>query len=50
MLPLGSMGARDDGEIYFRYMAAGPDTTSLDPGLLARVAVVFQFQMDLFGE
>ena len=50
MLPLGSMGARDDGEIYFRYMAAGPDTTSLDPGLLARVAVVFQFQMDVFGE
>jgi len=50
MLPLGSLGAREDGEIYFRYMAAGPDTTPLDAGLLARVAVVFQFQMDVFGE
>jgi hypothetical protein len=50
MLPLGSMGARDDGEIYFRYMAAEPDTKPLDPGLLVRVAVVFQFQMDVFGE
>lgn len=49
MLPLGSMGAREDGELYFRYMVAGPDTRPLDPGLVARIATVFKFQMDVFG-
>ena len=49
MLPIGSMGARDDGELYFRYMATSPDTATMEPGLLASVAMLFQFQMDVFG-
>ncbi len=49
MLPIGSFGARDDGELYFRYMASSPDTAAMEPGLLASLAMLFQFQMDVFG-
>ena len=37
------------GELYFRYMATSPDTATMEPGLLASVAMLFQFQMDVFG-
>jgi hypothetical protein len=49
MLPVGSMGARDDGEVYFRYMASTPDTATMEPTLLASIAMLFQFQLDVFG-
>jgi hypothetical protein len=49
MVPVGSMGARDDGELYFRYMASALDTTAMEPTLLASIAMLFQFQLDVFG-
>lgn len=49
MMPIGSMGAREDGELYMRYMATAPDTAAPDPSLVSRLATLFQFQLDVFS-
>lgn len=50
MLPAGGMGARDNGEVYLRYMLATPTDSVPQGSTVAELVSLLEYQADVFGE